>query len=130
MGNDVRLRGMKSAQGSIRRSYAVILVAGLVSGYASSASPEQSVQVVKTADYLALSTELQAIYVAGIVDGMAYMLRNYDMPDHEEWTACVRKKPIADLVQKTNDHLLENVEYIDYPVAYALSKVIGQRRPC
>ena len=111
-----------------RTALAISFLAFSMAG--SIAEENRTVQVVKTSDYMALSEELQAIYVAGLVDGMAYMGLNYDLPDHDKWIACVRAAPLGELLKDANAYLAANPEFQKYPVTYSLAKAIGQRRPC
>ena len=41
-------------------------------------------------EFLQLSADRQAAYVAGILQGMAYVMFNYDRAGYERWDACVR----------------------------------------
>ena len=45
-------------------------------------------------EFLELSGDRQASYVAGILQGMSYVMFNYDRAGYERWDACVRAQSL------------------------------------
>lgn len=109
-------------------SFAISILA--LSMATSVAQENRTVEVVKASDFMAFPEDQQVLSLAGLVDGMAYMLFHYKNPEHDAWVACVRAAPLGDLLNDVNSFLKENAEYQKYPVSYSLSKAIGARRPC
>src|ERR1700730_11195488 len=54
------------------------------------------VQIFTLAEFLKLPDGLQAGFVGGLIEGVAFVSYGYSLPDHEAWTACVRQKSIGD----------------------------------
>ena len=42
-------------------------------------------QPLTVQDFLKLSDDMQGIYVGGLIEGMAFIQRNYSMPDYTLW---------------------------------------------
>lgn len=72
-----------------------------------------------------LTGDLQAAYVAGIMEGMAYVQYNYSMKDYPLWAACIRKSSLGettqDVVKFLQDHPAEE------SVSFALSQTLGPK---
>lgn len=111
-----------------------IAVAAFVALAMTTATPAQNltktVEIIKTEDWLKLPEEWQVTYVAGVVDGMAYVLYNSDSPDHDKWVACVQKAPLQDLIDAVKVLVATDNEFMGLPLSYAVSTSIGKRRPC
>lgn len=90
----------------------------------------RTVEVLKTNEWMQLPEELQAVYIMGIVDGMAYVMYNSDNPDHDAWVACVQADSVQSLVDATTLLVAEDDEFQGLPLSYAVSTAIGKRRPC
>lgn len=108
--------------------FGAALAISLIGGVAG--AQDRTIETIKTADYMTLPEDFQAIYIAGIIDGMAYAYYNYQIPEHEAWAACVRAAPLGDLVTETNAYLASNRDEARYPVAWSVARVLGNRRPC
>jgi hypothetical protein len=48
----------------------------------------------ETSEFLQLSDDHQATYVEGILQGMSYVMLNYDRAGFEKWDACVRTQSL------------------------------------
>ena len=70
------------------------------------------------------------MYLAGVINGMGYVIRNYNLPEQDAWMACVRKTSIKDLVKDVDKLLVDDPAVQKHPVGYAVTRVLGQRRPC
>ena len=46
-------------------------------------------------EFLLLSNDRQGAYVSGILQGMSYVMFNYDKSGYERWDACVRSQSRA-----------------------------------
>jgi hypothetical protein len=91
---------------------------------------QRSIQTITYAEFSKLPENYQALYIAGVIDGISYMGYNYDIPNRDEWNACVRATPLRDLVLETIAYVKANPEEAQYPVPWPLAKAIGKRRPC
>ena len=84
----------------------------------------------ETVQYMNMPERVQIIYIAGIIDGMGYVILKYNLPEKDAWVACVRKTPIEDLVKDVDKLLIDHPAAQKYPVVYAVTRVLAQRRPC
>lgn len=91
---------------------------------------DRTVEVIKTEEWLKLPQDWQITYVAGIIDGMAYVLYNSDSPDHDAWVACVQAAPLQALFDEVKALVATDEEFMQLPLSYAVSAAIGKRRPC
>lgn len=111
----------------IRIAAAALAVVAMTLG---AAAQDRTVEVIKTADWLKLPEEWQVTYVAGIIDGMAYVLYNSDSPDHDAWVACVQAAPLQAMFDDVKALVADDEEFMRLPLSYAVSTAIGKRRPC
>jgi hypothetical protein len=88
-----------------------------------------SLETVSTSEFLKLPGDFQALYVAGILDGMSYVTHNYEIPNGDQWVACVRTKTLGATLTDVLAYMKANPSEAKYPVPWAVAKTIGQR-PC
>jgi hypothetical protein len=84
------------------------------------------VQIFTLAEFLKLPDGLQAVFIGGLIEGMAFISYGYSLPDHEAWTACVRQKTIGDTVADVVAFLKQDPGFNE-SIASAFAKVIGKR---
>ena len=107
------------------------VAAAIVAAFALPAlAQDRTVEVITTADWQKLPEEWQVTYVAGIVDGMAYVLYNSDSPDHDAWVACVQANTLQSLFDGVKELVAADDEFKGLPLSYAVATTIGKRRPC
>jgi hypothetical protein len=104
----------------MRHFLAAMLVAGVGGPVQAETSPNPS-------EFLHLSSERQSAYVEGVLQGMSYVMLNYDRAGHEKWVACVRAQSLEAIVVDVLHLLKENSgENLD-PVPWAVTRVIITR---
>lgn len=93
---------------------------------AAQTPPVGPAQIFTPDEFLKLPDGVQAVFVGGLIEGMAFVSYGYSLPSHAAWTACVRQKSIGDTVAEVVAFLKENPGF-DESVATAFAKVIGKR---
>jgi hypothetical protein len=88
--------------------------------------PVGPVQTFTLAEFLKLPDGLQAVFVGGLIEGMAFISYGYSLPDHEAWTACVRQKSIGDTAVDVVAFLRQNPGFNE-SIASAFAQTIGKR---
>ena len=91
-----------------------------------SATPVGPVQIFTLAEFLKLPDGLQAVFVGGLIEGVAFVSYGYSLPDHEAWTACVRQKSIGDTAADVVAFIKKTPGFNE-SIASALAQVIGKR---
>ena len=77
-------------------------------------------------EFLQLSSDRQVAYVAGILQGMSYVMFNYDKVGYERWNACVRAQNLEDTVADVLRFLKESPDESRSPVPWAVTKAVGK----
>ena len=70
----------------MRHFLAAMLLAGV-------GGPVQAQTLSQPSEFLQLSSEGQSTYVEAILEGMSYVMLNYDTAGYEKWVACVQAEP-------------------------------------
>ena len=78
-------------------------------------------------EFLQLSADRQAAYVAGILQGMAYVMFNYDRAGYERWDACVRAQSLEATVNDVLSLLKESPNESRSPVPWAVTRAVSKR---
>jgi hypothetical protein len=86
-----------------------------------------TLETVSVADFLKLPDDLQAIYVAGILDGMSYVIFNYQLSEPDKWAECVRLRTLDETLNEVLAYLKNNPSEASYPLPWAVARTIGQR---
>ena len=104
----------------MRHFMAAMLVAGV-------GGPVQAQTASSPSEFLQLSGERQSAYVEGVLQGMSYVMLNYDRAGHEKWVACVRSQSleatVGDVLRLLKDNPGENRD----PVPWAVTRTISTR---
>ena len=80
-----------------------------------------------TSEFSELSGDRQASYVAGILQGMSYVMFNYDRAGYERWDACVRAQSLEATVGDVLRLLKESPNESRSPVPWAVTKAVSKR---
>jgi hypothetical protein len=107
------------------RALVVIAASTILSSPVS--SQQRPLETLRTAEFLSLPESIQGIYVAGILDGMSYIVYGYNDPSLGAWTDCVQQATLGQTTAEVVDWLTLNPGDQDDPVPWALSQVIGAR---
>jgi hypothetical protein len=78
-------------------------------------------------EFLELSRDRQAAYVAGILQGMSYVMFNYDRAGYERWDACVRAQSLDATVGDVLRLLKESPNESRSPVPWAVTRAVSKR---
>ena len=78
-------------------------------------------------EFLQLSLERQAAYVDGILQGMSYVMANYDKAGSERWNACLRSQSVEATVGEVLQVLKDDPAGSSEPVPWAVMRVVNQR---
>lgn len=89
--------------------------------------PVQAQTPSNPSEFLQLSGERQSAYVEGILQGMSYVMLNYDRAGHEKWVACVRAQSLEATVVDVLRLLKENPSESRDPVPWAVTRAITTR---
>jgi hypothetical protein len=60
----------------------------------AASTPVQAETSSEPSEFLQLSGDHQLAYVEGILQGMSYVMLNYDRAGYEKWVACVRAQSL------------------------------------
>ncbi len=117
----------------LRAAALIVGVATLVTlampGYsqvAGESKPVGPLHIFTPEEFLKLPDGLQAVFVGGLIEGMSFVTYGYSLPDHEAWTACVRRKSIGDTAADVVAYLQQNPGFNE-SIASAFAHVIGKR---
>ncbi len=87
--------------------YKILLSAVMLIAPGSTSFGEQPlnhyVETITIDDFMKLPFDFQVIYVAGITDGFTYVMRNYNVPGYDEYSACIRvslKAATEDMIEQ------------------------------
>jgi hypothetical protein len=80
----------------------------------------------ETSEFLRLPADHQAAYVAGILQGMSYVMFNYDRAGYEKWDACVHAQNLEATVAEVLRLLNENPNESRNPVPWAVTRAVGK----
>ena len=83
------------------------------------------IEPIPAIDLMKLDGDSQAVYVAGIMEGMAYVQYNYSMPEYAIWAACVRQKTLGDTTTEVVAFLKDHPK--EEAVSFALTQTLGAR---
>jgi hypothetical protein len=78
-------------------------------------------------EFLLLSNDRQDAYVAGILQGMSYVMFNYDKSGYERWDACVRAQSLEATIGDVIRLLKENPDESRSPVPWAVTRAVTTR---
>jgi hypothetical protein len=90
------------------------------------ATPVQA-KTTETSEFLQFSGDHQAAYVEGVLQGMSYVMLNYDRAGFEKWDACVHTQSLEATVVDVLRLLKENPSESRNPVPWAVTRAISQR---
>jgi hypothetical protein len=102
---------------------AVVLI---VSGSTSVAEqpPKNYVETI-TIDNFMRPFDFQVMYVAGITDGFTYVMRNHDLPEYDEYSACVRQVTLEVATKEMIEQIKQRKE--EEPLTTYFAKSLGAR---
>jgi hypothetical protein len=84
-------------------------------------------ETFETSEFLQFSGDHQAAYVAGILQGMSYVMVNYDRAGYGKWEACVRAQSLEATVVDVLRLLKENPNESRNSVPWAVTRAVSQR---
>lgn len=105
-----------------------VACAWILSGAVSVNAQNRPLETLKTGQFLKLPKEVQALYIAGVLDGMSYVSYGTQDPKLGAWTTCVRAKSLGETSQEVVGWLTEHEQERWWPVPWAVAKVIGARQ--
>jgi hypothetical protein len=110
---------------SLRPALAIAAVAGALS---TSVFAEETplLQTLTAEQFLQLTEDFQALYVGGLIEGMAFIQYGYSMTDYPTWVSCVRQKALGETTQQVADFLKQNPSFNE-GVSTALAKTLSSR---
>lgn len=76
------------------------------------------------ADFLKLPDGVQAIYVAGVLDGVSYTTYGYELPDHDRYVRCASTLRLGALADRTVAWLKANPTFSE-GTATAVAMALG-----
>ena len=101
---------------------------GFLSNAISVNALDRPLETLKTNEFLKLPNEVQALYIAGILDGMSYVSYGTQDPKLGAWANCVRVKSLGETSEEVVRWLTEHEQERWWPVPWAVAKVIGARK--
>ncbi len=100
---------------------------GFLSSAVSVNAQDRPLETLKTREFLKFPDEVQALYIAGILDGMSYVSYGAQDPNLGAWENCVRTKSLGETSKEVVRWLTEHEQERWWPVPWAVAKVIGAR---
>ena len=83
-------------------------------------------QPLTAQQFLQLTEDFQALYVGGLIEGMAYIQYGHAMTEYPTWVTCVRQKALGETTQEVVAFLKQNPSF-DEGVSPALAKTLSAR---
>jgi hypothetical protein len=87
--------------------------------------PKQYVEATTIEEFNKLPFDSQVVYVAGMIDGFTYVMRNYDVPDYDQYSACVRGVSLEVATKDMLRQIRERKE--EEPLGTYFAKSLGAR---
>jgi hypothetical protein len=87
--------------------------------------PVGLIQPITPAEFLTLTEDLQAAYVGGLIEGIAFVQYGYSHSDYPAWVECVRRKTLGDTTKDVVAFIQQ--EHFNESVSAALAKTMGKR---
>lgn len=75
-------------------------------------------------EYLRLPSSVQALYVAGVVDGVSTTSYGHRLPDHDAYVRCVRTMTLGDWADRVTTWIKANPKFHE-GAATAVSKALA-----
>jgi len=88
--------------------------------------PTGMVETLTVAEYLQLPENAQAVFVGGLIEGMAFVMYGYSIPDYAKWSACVRSQSLGATAKDVVNFIHERPNFNE-SIASALAQTFGQR---
>lgn len=60
---------------------------------------------ITSAEFLKLPSNIRAVYVGGVLDGMTFVTYGYSIPDHDRFVGCARTITLGELGTRTAEWL-------------------------
>jgi hypothetical protein len=79
-----------------------------------------------TSEFLRWPEDRQTAYVAGVLQGVSYLMSNYDKAGYQRWGACVHAQSLEATVVDVLRLLKENPNESSTPVPWAVVKAISR----
>jgi hypothetical protein len=83
-------------------------------------------QPVPVTEFLKLPEDLQALYVGGLIEGMAFVSYGNSEPSYPAWVRCVRSKTLGDTTKDAVAFINQQPSFNE-GMASALAQVLGRR---
>ena len=112
---------MLRSAGTLSMKHTLIVISLVAVGMAKPAV------ALGTSEFLQLSLEREAAYVDGILQGMSYVMANYDKAGSERWNACLRSQSVEATVGEVLQVLKDDPAGSSEPVPWAVMRVVNQR---
>jgi hypothetical protein len=84
------------------------------------------VQPIQASEFLKLPSDLQAVYVGGILEGIAFSAYGYSDTRYPAWVTCVRRETLGNTTDDVVAFIKQTPNF-DEGVASALAQVLGKR---
>jgi len=119
------LRGTMSEL--LRSALAIITIASSLSASSLAIAEEIPLLQTLTAEqFLQLTEDFQALYIGGLIEGMAYIQYGHSLTDYPTWVACVKQKGLGETTQQVVTFLKQNPSFKEGASA-ALAKTLSAR---
>lgn len=87
---------------------------------------QRLVEIISTKEFLQLPSGPQALFIAGILEGMAFTAYGMSSPDYPRWSQCVTSVPLGDLTNDTVAFIKADPGFKE-GVPSALAQSLGKR---
>jgi hypothetical protein len=117
------------SRGTLSESLKPALAIGAVAGVLSTSAVAEETPLLQTLtaeQFLQLTEDFQALYVGGLIEGMAYIQYGHSMTDYPTWVTCVRQKGLGETAQLVATFLKQNPSFKE-GVSTALAKTLSAR---
>jgi hypothetical protein len=109
----------------LRRILFGLTLAALLSG-AVAAQEKMLAPIWTPKEFQVISEDDQAMYVAGLIDGMSFVQYGYSLPNYGKWIECIHKKTVGETTKELLAFLRENANFQE-GVSSAFSQMLGRR---
>lgn len=82
-------------------------------------------QPIQVSEFLKLPSDLQTVYVGGILEGIAFSAYGYSDARYPAWVTCVRRETLGDTTDNVVAFIKQTPNF-DEGVASALAQMLGK----
>lgn len=116
----------RSAPRALATVVGAMALAAASVGYGQTSESTRLLQVLSVKEFMQLTDDMQAVFVGGVLDGMAFTSYGMSWPGYSKWVDCVRAKPLGETSHEVVAFLKDTPSFQE-GVASAVAQALGKR---